>query len=192
MSVITQPNVNGDPGFTSSQVSSVQALVSDAGNSRRFQGTRTVPISTFNGASSSGVVGIPTSLRIPANTIVYGQSRTQLEFVLRKVGASTGFIATHFGPNNSAVDTSVAPATGNAFTATDPQEFEFRLIFSYSVGRVYVRLTRYFTAAGFATDGADTAVAFDPAVDNFVNVVLSGMSAGTTVALTSLAFDHFR
>lgn len=167
-----------------------QSLVSGAGN--RFSGTRSAPISTFNGASSSGVVGTPVQLKISAGSIVYGQSLTELSFVLRKVGTSTGTIDVRFGTTQSTADTVVSPSTGNGFTATDPQEFEFRLSLSYSAGKVYGRWTRYLATGGFVTDGTETTIAFDPAVDNYLSIVLSGFSAGTTVALLAARFQHFQ
>jgi hypothetical protein len=161
------------------------------GESLRFQGTRTVPISTFNGASASGVAGVPTTIKIPANTIIYGQSRTELDVTVRKNGTSLGTFDIRFGPNNGTADTVVSPSTGNGFTATTPQEFEYRLQLSYSAGKVFSRWTRYFATGSFTFDSVELTIAFNPAVDNYLSVVFSGFSAGTTVDLLALRFNHF-
>ena len=155
-----------------------------------FNGTRSAPVSTFNGALTNGIPALPQPILIPASMVTAGESATEVRIVLRKIGTGTGAWSLKFGPTNGLGDADISPAIGTSFSATDPLEFILTFRLTYSSGKVFCTGNRGMASTSFNVDGKETSV--DVGVDNYLNVALNTFSSGTSVALVSFDVQHFR
>jgi hypothetical protein len=189
------PSQRGDPSMAlnASQVAAVAALL--AGSKAptlvwELNGTRSSPVSTFLGASTNGVCGLPSPIVISEAQIAVGKSFTDIYFVLRKTGTGTGGLSVKFGPANGLSDTDIQPSIGNSFSATDPLEFYMSLRVTYSAGKVFVTGQRRVNGSSSPlSDAKETSVSLTG--DNYMNIALNTFSAGTNVDLVSLSVRHF-
>lgn len=181
----------GLPFLTSAQAAAVAIYT------KRFTGTIAVPVSSFNGASSSGLAGLPSSIAIPANSITAGSSKTTIRYVARKVGTGTAFLTLRYGPLNSLSDTDpLSNASGTQFSATDPLEIEWFVTITYAYGKGHVRFQRNVPTSGFFFDASKTSSWVDFTVDatvvNYINFAWSGAAAGSTYDLIEAEVQHFQ
>ena len=160
------------------------------GLSYTFNGTRSAPVSTFDGALTNGIPALPQPILIPASMVTAGESATEVRIVLRKIGTGTGGWSLKFGPTNGLGDADISPAIGTSFSATDPLEFILTFRLTYSSGKVFCTGNRGVASTSFNVDGKETSV--NIGVDNYLNVALNTFSSGTSVALVSFDVQHFR
>ena len=180
--------------WAGADAAALQALVSGDGKiptlAWALNGTRSVPVSTFLGASTNGLFGVPSPILIPAAQIAYGKSVTEIEATIRKTGTGTGGWALKMGSANGLGDADIHPAVGSSFSATDPQEYTLKFRLTYSAGLVHVVGERRVSGSTAPlTETKETAVTLTG--DNYINLALNSFAAGTNVALISLSVRHF-
>lgn len=162
--------------------------VSGGGLTFRAAGRVSVPISSFNGAASSGVLGKPADIKIPANTLVDGSSQITVRATVRKTGTdAASYFQIQGGPTNGTGDANLfgggANVTNFSWSATG-LEVVFEVTFAYKSGGFGVTLRRSREGDGSLSQqiGEFTGT-WNNAVDNYLNFVISSATAGNTYDL---------
>lgn len=186
----------GEGPLTPAQTSAVQALVAGARNFRA-SGRASSPISTFNGASASGVLGKPSDILLPANFLGDGTGQIIVRAVVRKTGTdAASYFQIHLGPSNGLADVNLFSGASNvtnfSWSATG-LEVVFEATFDYKSGGFGVTNRRSREGDGsLSQQVGEFTGTYNNAVDNYLNFVISGATAGNTYDLLGYEVKAFQ
>jgi hypothetical protein len=171
----------------------IPAPVSGAGIaqqvSRHASGRASSPVSTFNGASSSGVLGKPDDIPLPV--LVDGKSRIKLRFMVRKTGTdAASYCQLHIGPANGLADPNVlSGSTGTQFASSTPYPALYELELHYKSGGFQITGNRFVSGVGQTPISWEFTGTFVNDGNAKLNVAITGATAGNTYDLVFLDAD---
>lgn len=158
----------------------------------REGGTTAAPLSTFNGATSSGVIGTAQPLLFPGNSIIPGISCIKFRAQVGKAGASVGSLDVRLGTTNSSADTNLMSGVAPSWTATTPSEIFLDGVITFGTGgRAKLVATANVQSVGNNFRFGAEVTGLDFTVDNYLNFVISGTSAGTTFPVVAYEASLF-
>jgi len=163
----------------------------------RASGSFSSPINTFNGASSSGVFGIPEPMLIPGGTLTDGFGLIRGRATVRKTGTdAASFFQIQGGPLNSLSDPNLLSGASNVtntgWSATG-LEVVFEFTMAYKSGRLGTTFRRSREGDGsLSQQVGEFTSTWDNTVDNYLNFAISGATAGNTYDLLDYEVQIFR
>lgn len=155
-------------------------------------GSSAAPISTFNGALSSGKFGLAGSgsIVIPANKLVSGSSRVRILVQAKKSGTdAASFLQINFGPLNSVSDPVIANVP---FASTNPLQPTIEANIAITASSLYSSFITQRPNVGLGTGVVEITTGVNLAVDNYVNFSISGATNGNTYLLLGYQVDVFQ
>ena len=153
-------------------------------------GTPALPVSTFDGASSSGAFGLPKRILIPANTLKSG-SRIRLSVHLGKTGAGVAFFQVHLGPLDSLTDPNLLDGAAPQFTTLTPSKWILDINMSCGTSSINAVWHRASLNVGQGSGFPAEKTGLDFAVDNYVNLAITGAAAASTYTLIEYHLEVF-
>ena len=162
--------------------------------SYRASGSAAAPVSTFNGASTVGVLGKPASILIPANFLIDGSGQIEAKIRIRKTGTdAASYFQMHIGPTDGTGDPNVLAGAGSTqFSAVTPYDATFSILLSYKSGKFSAAFQRDVPNVGAGMSAIEFTGTYDNTVTNYLNFVITGATAGNTYDLLAYSVNVFQ